>query len=232
LNASFLCFQSGSIRRPPIGYFISMQPAGPSTMLAAPDDPVAASCLRFREYVEREFRDLPPNTVVLNVYDITWANNILSPLGLGVHHTGIEVYGREYSYGRATSGTGVFEVAPKKCAPHLYRESIVLGTTKMSNGEIRQLIGVMSGEWHGRAYHIARKNCNIFSGAFALEILTRDGAAVNDEHYGTLGADVLFDGPRGTCGVLPVWVNRLSDVGVQWFPRACDRVDALDRDSR
>ena len=37
--------------------------------------------------------------VLLNVYDLSPSNDYLFPIGMGLHHTGVEIAGREYSYG-------------------------------------------------------------------------------------------------------------------------------------
>lgn len=44
--------------------------------------------------------------VILNVYDLSPANDCLYPVGCGLHHTGVEISGTEYSF---ASGAGVFE---------------------------------------------------------------------------------------------------------------------------
>ena len=188
--------------------------------------------MRMRDYLENTFDDLPPNAVLLNVYDITWGNALLSPLGIGVHHTGVEVYGREYSYGRSTSGTGIFEVAPKKCTPHVFKESIVLGYTNINSAQLRFLVGQMSVDWLGPDYHIVRKNCNVFSGFFAAEILSKAGDALQQPDNGVVDARDVYDGPRGLCGVLPSWVNRVATAGVRYAPRLSDAIDHLDRTSQ
>ena len=53
-------------------------------------------------------------TVKLNVYDLdSPGNEFLSALGLGLYHTGVEVDGREYSYG---AGYGIGDALPRSAA--------------------------------------------------------------------------------------------------------------------
>ena len=48
--------------------------------------------------------------VVLNIYDLSPANDYLYPIGFGLHHSGVEILGVEYSF---ASGGGIFESSPK-----------------------------------------------------------------------------------------------------------------------
>lgn len=118
--------------------------------------------------------DYPANTVLLNVYDIVGANSVLHTMGIGVHHTGVEVYGQEFAFGRCKDGTGVFSVTPKMCPGHVFRESVVMGTTSKSYEDIRDLISNLqdSEEWMGKAYHILRRNCNVFSESFVTAVVS------------------------------------------------------------
>ena len=47
--------------------------------------------------------------VTLNVYDLIPHNQYLHPWGLGAFHSGVVIFGEEYTYG---SGGGVFTTEP------------------------------------------------------------------------------------------------------------------------
>ena len=52
--------------------------------------------------------------VILNVYDMFWTNEYTGNIGLGVYHSGLEIYGREYAYGgHPFPFSGIFDIAPK-----------------------------------------------------------------------------------------------------------------------
>nr|CAC39062.1 putative protein [Oryza sativa] len=102
--------------------------------------------------------------VLLNVYDLTPANDYLYWLGFGVFHSGIEVHGMEYGFGAHDfPSSGVFEVESKSCPGFIYRKTVWLGTTDMSHGEYRSFIEKLAGKYHGNSYHLVSKNCNHFT---------------------------------------------------------------------
>ena len=112
----------------------------------------------------------PPNTVLLNIYDIAWANNLLLyPIfGCGIHHSGVHVLQNdaEFCYGRTTPGqTGIVGIEPRTFCPHLFRQSLVVGQTPLSINEVNDLIDHLSRrkEWQSESYHLVRHNCNVFS---------------------------------------------------------------------
>ncbi len=56
----------------------------------------------------------PREPVLLNVYDLFWTNHVSSRLGMGVYHSGVQVYGREWSFGfHDLEVTGIYHHSPR-----------------------------------------------------------------------------------------------------------------------
>eukprot|EP01062_Namystynia_karyoxenos_P083025 TRINITY_DN9468_c0_g1_i1.p1 TRINITY_DN9468_c0_g1~~TRINITY_DN9468_c0_g1_i1.p1 ORF type:complete len:337 (+),score=97.68 TRINITY_DN9468_c0_g1_i1:73-1011(+) len=149
--------------------------------------------------------------VILNVYDITSWNTVIAWVGLGAHHSGIEVFGEEHSFGRDFPGyTGVGTIEPRCCEQHQFREAIRLGRTRLSKAAVHQLLDEMAEEWQGDVYHVLQRNCNDFS-----EVL----------------ASRLLDGGRGQRHQdFPAWVNRPSRAGVRLLPTwGMEKIEELDK---
>eukprot|EP01060_Flectonema_neradi_P010932 TRINITY_DN18020_c0_g1_i1.p1 TRINITY_DN18020_c0_g1~~TRINITY_DN18020_c0_g1_i1.p1 ORF type:complete len:198 (+),score=36.11 TRINITY_DN18020_c0_g1_i1:52-645(+) len=110
--------------------------------------------------------------VYLNVYDITSMNVLIGNLGMGAYHTGVEIYGREYCFGRAPSDcSGVYHILPKTCSEHVFRESILLGRSRLSFEEVDALIKSIEERYLSTSYHVVRLNCNTFSEEFSHKLL-------------------------------------------------------------
>ncbi|XP_068159655.1 deubiquitinase DESI2 [Drosophila tropicalis] len=127
--------------------------------------------------------------VILNIYDLVDINMYTMPLGLGVFHSGIQLYDTEYCYsGHGYSFTGILEIQPCNGQATLgehcrYRESVLLGYTHFSSEEVQRIVEQLGQLYTGDCYHLIRNNCNHFSNSLAK---------------------ILCD--RG----IPGWVNRLA----------------------
>mmetsp|Transcript_37751 Transcript_37751/g.66434 ORF Transcript_37751/g.66434 Transcript_37751/m.66434 type:complete len:155 (+) Transcript_37751:66-530(+) len=112
--------------------------------------------------------------VTLNLYDLGGStamrtmNDILGGLGAGgLFHCGVEIRGREFSFGFANDGfSGVFECDPKKCDGHSYRESIHMGDCTLSDLSLALVVDSLARQWPARGYDILNCNCVHFCEAF------------------------------------------------------------------
>jgi hypothetical protein len=122
--------------------------------------------------------------VYLNVYDLSPANDYLYAIGLGLHHSGVEVSGTEYSF---ASGAGVFDSPPKVAPGAKFRQQIEVGAFDGGAGKLQQALTELRVDFGPDDYNLVRKNCNHFANALCWKLV------------------------RTT---IPGHVNRLSDIGV------------------
>uniref|UniRef100_A0A7S0HUY8 PPPDE domain-containing protein n=1 Tax=Hanusia phi TaxID=3032 RepID=A0A7S0HUY8_9CRYP len=145
------------------------------------EEALTAAAMRAAEHAEMYYKrpEGKGEPVMCNVYDLRLqrerseergktGNSGLSKLGLGLYHSGIEVYGREFSFGYCEGGrTGVFEI-PCRCAgaimPNVvFKESVLVGYCERSRFEVEHLLRRLSASFLGDSYDIVRRNCNHFS---------------------------------------------------------------------
>lgn len=109
--------------------------------------------------------DVPPVPVTLHVYDVgrtrgmANANAMLSLMSTGIYHTAIEMYGLEWSFAFRRHGNGIFCCQPKQCYMHTYRQSLPLGSVKVSRSSLHRQLCRMARYWIGTTYSTLRKNC-------------------------------------------------------------------------
>lgn len=115
--------------------------------------------------------------VLLNVYDMYKLNDYTGNLGLGIFHSGVEVYGVEYGYaGHQGLTTGIFEMEPRNLeileeyfnmrGQLKFKQVIHIGDTDLSREEVERLKYKLGRKFRGNKYHLIHNNCNHFSAAF------------------------------------------------------------------
>lgn len=108
--------------------------------------------------------------ITLNLYDLSPANSYLFPIGMGLHHSGIEIMGSEYTF---ASGSGIFSHSPREANGAIFRESIELGLFDGGSRDVDYIISHLRGDFGGDTYNIISKNCNHFSNSFSLALLNK-----------------------------------------------------------
>eukprot|EP00927_Polykrikos_kofoidii_P016741 TRINITY_DN17588_c0_g1_i1.p1 TRINITY_DN17588_c0_g1~~TRINITY_DN17588_c0_g1_i1.p1 ORF type:complete len:482 (-),score=68.97 TRINITY_DN17588_c0_g1_i1:361-1806(-) len=137
-------------------------------------------------FIHEDGGSLFGENVYVHVYDLNdtlaQVNAVaLDLFGLGgVLHVGVEVFNDEYSYG--TQGISVS--VPRHHRYYSYRQSVLLGRTKLRRAALESAIDQLRKEWLGAEYDILSKNC----GNFCNELCLRLGV-----------------------GNLPAWVTRLAE---------------------
>lgn len=114
-------------------------------------------CSRRSHMVWLHIYDIDPITARLN-------ESVLRKVNLGAFHCGVEVLGDEwfFAYGE-TSDTGVTWNEPRLHQVHVYRESLCVGETPLSDEEIRHVIADAMDVWIQDSYHPITRNCVTFA---------------------------------------------------------------------
>jgi len=123
--------------------------------------------------------------VFLNLYDLSPANDFLYAIGMGLHHSGVEISGSEYSF---ASGAGIFETPPKFAPGVRFREQIEMGSFDGGQQQLQQVLYELrqDSQFGPNDYHLIHRNCNHFANALCWKLLGK---------------------------TIPGYVNRLAEVG-------------------
>lgn len=97
----------------------------------------------------------------------------LSPLGVGLYHSGVEVNGREYSF--ASKAGGIFNIEPRKAKGVRFREQIQIGVLEHGSegGELQNALDALHDNFQPEDYDLVTKNCNHFCHEFISELLDK-----------------------------------------------------------
>jgi len=124
---------------------------------------------------EIEPTQLSPSAVLLHVYDVEEdlraMNHFLVfsmedvALG-GAFHVGIEVFGSEWSYG----SLGVQVDPPRSIDGHVYRCSILLGETELTEEQVATELVELCQLWRGKDYDMLDSNCCSFATRFCISL--------------------------------------------------------------
>ena len=77
---------------------------------------------------------LNPTNLVFHL-TITYISQL--SIGMGLHHSGVEILGKEYSF---ASGGGIFDSSPKEAPGATFREAIELGAFDGGSSELQSAI--------------------------------------------------------------------------------------------
>lgn len=115
-----------------------------------------------------------------------------------------------YSY------TGLFQVKPRTAPEARFRQSVVVGYTKLDDLEIARLMASMAEEWPGNKYNLLTRNCNDFADELCRK-LTGEGAPAWINRLAWIGQRFKFMLPQGfdTPMAAPV-VPEKNDQGIQF----------------
>jgi len=123
----------------------------------------------------------PREPVLLNVYDLFWTNGLTSKVaGLGFFHSGVQIYGREWSYGQhdEPGATGIYHHNPRRAGElgrkFRFRTALVVGETDFLEKDMPDVIDMLAKDFPGRAYDLIEKNCNCFTDSLC-KLLTGEG---------------------------------------------------------
>lgn len=139
-----------------------------SLSLADPQEPLIDT-LGCRGVSEAQKR-----VVTLHIYDngsqrVQAINKVLHPLSMGIFHCGVEIYGWEWSFSAepaqertSSDSSGVFCSYPTRCRGFNYLESVILGSTAVSEGRWYEVLQDLERRWPSVGYHVLRHNCYHF----------------------------------------------------------------------
>ena len=110
--------------------------------------------------------------VIINVYFLNSFSTYLSSVGVGVYHTGVSVFGREYSFGyHPYEGTGIFETEPGQASGVQLSQSLTVPELFVELNAVELILDDLRCEYAASTYNIFTRNCNHFTNDFCERLL-------------------------------------------------------------
>jgi len=109
--------------------------------------------------------------VKLNLYDLpgtTKLNNCCLHLGFGAFHSGLEIFGLEFSYGLPK---GIFMCPPKRSFGCAFRTTLIIGRAEATHAEFVEILRALKEAYTPELYHVLNYNCHHFCNQLS-QILT------------------------------------------------------------
>jgi deubiquitinase DESI2 len=69
------------------------------------------------------------------------------------------VYGYEWAFGYCPNGSGVYRMKPMRNTMYMYRESLQLGHTALSETQFKNVLKQLQEEFQGATYDLLTRNC-------------------------------------------------------------------------
>lgn len=133
--------------------------------------------------------------VELVIYDLQPDSTVAKKIGLGAYHTGVVIYGHEFSFGgtrnlKADTGKpGIWATRKLYATAPVIKKRITVGTTYVTIKELQSKLKEWGAtEWRVDDYHLLAKNCNHF--AEALLAWLADKSTIGPTSAGNTGAVV------------------------------------------
>ncbi|XP_017481870.1 PREDICTED: desumoylating isopeptidase 2-like [Rhagoletis zephyria] len=114
--------------------------------------------------------------VKLNVYGLSEVNKVINYFGLGIYHSGVEVYGSEWAYGGYPKPiASIYRMRKPRDLTSLsdidgrfhFVQTIEMGKTHFTLKEVKMILDNLGKtDWIGTNYHLLYRNCNSFSTEF------------------------------------------------------------------
>lgn len=142
------------------------------------DDSPLGSALRNSWLSQKQLGGKRNHQVWLHIYDLDPVvaklnDYALRAVGMGAFHCGVEVLGDEWFFAWGdddSSETGVLFTEPKSHQVHVYKESIDMGKSPLTQNEVKTVISNAMEAWPTNSYNIVNRNCVHFAEDLLLRL--------------------------------------------------------------